>query len=94
MKEIEIFYLTGCPYCAIARRAVAALADQAPRYAALSLRWLEERENAALADSRDYYYVPALYCGGEKLWEASPSDNYDSVYAHIRDAFDRALSEE
>ena len=89
MKEIEIFYLNGCPYCAMARKAVTALCAESPELASVSLNWIEERENAALADSRDYYYVPALYFRGEKLWEASPTDDYETILAHIRAAFER-----
>lgn len=91
MKEIEIFYLNGCPYCAMARKAVTALCAESPELASVSLNWIEERENAALADSRDYYYVPALFCDGAKLWECSPGDNYETVSGRIRDALFSAL---
>ena len=93
MNELEIFYLTGCPYCAMARRAVDALRAEDPRFAALPLRWIEERENATIADARDYYFVPAGFLGGEKLFEASPSDDYDAIRSKLRGAFLRAIAE-
>ena len=49
MREIEIFYLTGCPYCDSARRAVAELLQEEPAYRGLALRWIEENEEKALA---------------------------------------------
>ena len=91
MKEIEIFYLTGCPYCGYARRAADELMAEDARYAAVPLRWIEEREHRALADSRDYYYVPTVYCGGEKLYECSPRHDYETVKNSLRAAFDTAL---
>ena len=45
MREIEIFYLTGCPYCNNARKAVAELLKEDPAYQALSLKWIEENED-------------------------------------------------
>ena len=91
MNEIEIFYLTGCPYCDNARRAVAELQQEAPAYRALSVRWIEENQETALADSYDYYRVPSVFFRGEKLYECSPLHGYGIIKAHIREAFDRAL---
>ena len=91
MKEIEIFYLTGCPYCGYARRAAEELLSEDGRFAALSLCWIEERENRALADSRDYYYVPTMYFRGEKLYECSPRHDYETVKNSLRAAFETAL---
>ena len=93
MQELEVFYLTGCPYCRNARKAVEELMAENLSYAALSLRWIEERQEPALADSRDYYYVPAIYCRGRKLYEARRSDGFDVIKAHFQAAFDQALSE-
>ena len=92
MREIEIFYLTGCPYCRHARKAVAELLQEEPAYGALSLRWIEENEEPALADSRDYYRVPSLFYQGDKLYECAPFQGYETIKAHIRAAFDRALA--
>ena len=92
MHEIEIFYLTGCPYCRNARRAVAELLKEGPAYGALTLRWIEEIEEAELANSRDYYRVPSLFYQGDKLYECAPLQGYEAIKAHIRAAFDRVLT--
>lgn len=92
MREIEIFYLTGCPYCVSARKAVAELLAENPAYQALTLRWIEENQEAALANARDYYRVPSLFYHGDKLYECSPLHSYEAIKAHIRDAFDRVLA--
>ena len=91
MDAIEIFYLTGCPYCDNARRAVAELLQEEPAYGKLALRWIEENEEKALADSYDYYRVPSVFYRGDKLYECSPLHGYGAIKAHIKVAFDRAL---
>ena len=92
MYEIEIFYLRGCPYCENARRAVAELLREEPAYEALRLRWIEESEEAALADSYDYFRVPSVFHHGDKLYECSPLHGYEAIKEHLRAAFDRALT--
>ena len=92
MREIEIFYLTGCPYCNNARKAAAELMAEEPAYGALQLRWIEENEEAELANSRDYYRVPSVFYAGDKLYECSPFQGYEAIKAHLKVAFDRALA--
>ena len=92
MHEIEIFYLRGCPYCENARRAVAELLREEPAYEALRLRWIEENEEAALADSYDYFRVPSVFHKGDKLYECSSLHGYEAIKEHLRAAFDRALA--
>ncbi len=91
MREIEIFYLTGCPYCERAERAVSELMAEQPAYRALTLRWIEENEEKALADSRDYYRVPSLFYDGDKLYECSPFHSYETIKANLKEAFDLVL---
>ena len=92
MKEIEIFYLTSCPYCINARKAIGELTEENPAYAGLSLRWINEQKERALAEERDYYYVPTFYHNGEKLYECSPRDDRAAIKAHIKAVFDKALN--
>ena len=92
MREIEIFYLTGCPYCESAKRAVAELLREEPAYGQLTLRWIEENEEPELANCRDYYRVPSLFYEGDKLYECSPFHGFGTIKDHIRAAFYRALA--
>ncbi len=91
MAKIEIFYLTHCPYCRKAKKAVLELCGENPAYGGLDIDWIEEREHPEIADARDYYSVPSVYCGGEKLYEAQPTHSYDVIKDSLRAAFDRAL---
>ena len=92
MKEIELYHLANCPYCKKARKAIAELADENPAYAGLRIRWIEENERTDIADSRDYYYVPTIFFGGDKLYEANPTQSYEDIKRCIREAFDRILA--
>ena len=92
--SIELFYLNGCPYCRKAERAIQKLYAENPAYAALPLRWIEEREESALASARDYFRVPTLFYRGEKLYEAELGQSEDTIREHIRTAFERVLSDQ
>ena len=92
MKEIKIFYLTNCPYCINARKAVAELCAENPAYRELKLNWIEEREQPEIADKYDYYSVPSLFFGDQKLYEAHFTHRYDTIKEHIRSAFEQVLS--
>ncbi|MBR5743474.1 MAG: glutaredoxin [Clostridia bacterium] len=87
MKNVTIFYLENCPYCKNARRALASLLEEKPAYAAIPVRWVEESRERELADRYDYYYVPTVFLGEEKLYEAHPSE----TYGDIREKLDAAL---
>ena len=91
MKPIEIFYLPGCPYCVKAKKAAAELLDEHKAYADVPLRWINEQEEVAYADRHDYYYVPTIFFGDEKLYEAQPGQNYEEIKDCIRKAFDSVL---
>ena len=90
MKKLKIFYLEGCPYCDNARRALQELSAEDPVFAAVEIEWIEEHANAALADQYDYYYVPAVFDGERKLYEARPSENYEAIREHLRAALTAA----
>ena len=93
MKEIMLFYLERCPYCNDARRALVELYGEDSAYSTVRIHWIEERRERELADRYDYYYVPTIFYGEEKLYEAKPSEDYESVKSHIRAALDKVRRE-
>ena len=93
MKEIELFYLTRCPYCKNAEKAIDALLLENPAYAEIKICRIEESEHPEIANERDYYSVPTVFYRGEKLYEAKPFDSYDVIKDSLRAAFDRVLSD-
>ena len=92
MKEITLFHLTNCPYCIHARHALKELAEENPAYGEIAIHWIEEREEAALAASFDYYYVPTVYYEGKKLYEADPSQGYAEIKNSLKAALDTVLA--
>ncbi|MFV0351071.1 MAG: glutaredoxin [Oscillospiraceae bacterium] len=71
MKELTMFYLKSCPYCKRAFGYMNELKAENPAYADIPLKLIEEREEAELANSYDYYYVPTYYMAGEKVHEGA-----------------------
>lgn len=86
MKEITLFTLKNCPHCLLAKRLLAELQKE-PRYAEITVREIEERENRAIADSYDYWLVPSFFIGREKLHEGH------AEYSDVKRVLDRALTD-
>ena len=91
MGQVIIFYLEHCPYCVKARRAVEELRADNAALNALDIEWIEESRQPDVADRYDYYRVPTVYVDGEKLYECSPSHDYDAIREHIRAALGKAV---
>lgn len=92
MKDVKLFHLTNCPYCIHARKAIEELVQENAEYGTIPIQWVEERQEPAVADSYDYYYVPTVFYGTEKLYEADPTQGYTEIKECIRKAFDTILS--
>lgn len=69
MKEVTYFYLADCPFCNAADRMLEELTAENPEFSKISLKKIEERENPALANRYDYFYVPCLWIDKKKLHE-------------------------
>ena len=93
MKEIELFHLTNCPYCINARKAIEALQAENPAYRDIQIRWIEESMEPELTKGHDYYYVPTIFWGGTKLYEAQPGQDYETIKANVRRSFDTVLKD-
>lgn len=92
MKKLTLFYLKDCPYCHNARRALRELEEENPAYASAPVEWIEESERPDCAARYDYYYVPSVFLGQDKLYEATPGERYEDCKAHMRAALDAALA--
>ena len=91
MKELTMFYLDDCGYCAKARQALDELFQENPAYAAIPLRRIEESREPALADTYDYYAVPSYFVDGKKIFEARLFMSHEDIKAGTRAALDAAL---
>ena len=91
MEKLTLFHLTDCPYCHYAQKALAELGAENPAYRAIPIEWIEERRQPDLAAQYDYYYVPSLFAGKRKLYEANPAERYEDVRQNLRAALDTIL---
>jgi thiol-disulfide isomerase/thioredoxin len=90
METLTLFYLRFCPYCRNAKRALAQLAEE-ENVRDLAVAGVDEAEDRALADRYDYYYVPSLFAGERKLYEAEPGESYEACKARLKAALDEVL---
>lgn len=93
MKEVTMFYLQECPYCANAFRAIDQLKAEDDKYKDVELQTIEEHENEALADQYDYWSVPSLFFGKEKQYECHFGAKYDEIYENVKRVYDKALED-
>ena len=88
MKTLTMIEMAGCPYCANAHRAINALKAEGGAYADVPVEYIDE--NAEPERTKPYagmyYYVPSLFVGGEKYYEAG--HDYETILAAVRVAFD------
>ncbi len=88
MKQITLIKIEGCPYCAAALRAI----DEVKKnYPPTELEIVDENLQPKLAERfSDYYYVPSMYVGGKKIYEAHPGESYDECLANVTKVFEVA----
>ena len=92
MSNITYFYMRGCPYCRYADRAIDELAQENPLYAELQIGRIDENNPPKdLTGYYDYYYVPTMFVGDEKIYEAHPGQTYDEVREAVRNVFEKAV---
>lgn len=91
MEKMTVFYLEGCPYCKNAIRAVKELRTELPGFASVEIDWIEERRSADVANRYDYYNVPSVFHGSEKLYECKPGDDYYTIKQQFTNAIESVL---
>ena len=92
MKKITMFYLEECPYCKNAFKAMDELKGQNPAYNDIEMECIEEHEHADIAEQYDYWNVPTLFVGDEKVYESYFGHNYDTIYENVKKALDLAIA--
>ena len=92
MKELTMFYLEDCGYCAKARQALDELFRENPAYAEIPLTRIEESREPELADTYDYYAVPSFFIGKDKLFEAHIGMRYEDMKREVRRVIEAALA--
>ncbi len=93
MKRITFFYLEDCPYCKNARKAIEELKKENPDYGPIEFDEIDEDKQPDLAKAYNYYYVPTMFIGANKLYEAHPEQTYEEIKAEVKRVFDAAIAE-
>ena len=91
MKKITYFYMSGCPYCKNADEAIEELIKENGAYAQLEFDRIDETREAERTEGYDYYYIPTMFIGEEKKYEANPMQDYESIKASVKEVMDAAL---
>ncbi len=91
MKELTMFYLDDCGYCAKAEKALEELCSANPAYRSVPIKKIEESKNPEIAEQFDYYAVPTFYDGDTKLFEAHLFMNYEEIRDEIKKVLDYAM---
>ncbi len=86
MAELIMFSLRYCPSCKKALQLIDQVKADQPHLAAVSIRQIDERKEKKLADTYDYYYVPAFFLGRAKLSEGTVD------YAAVKSILEQAYS--
>ena len=64
-----------------------------PAYREIEIERIAEEESPEVIANYDYYYVPCMFIGDSKIYEANPSQDYDDIKASVRRVFDLAIQE-
>jgi len=71
MKSLLYFKILTCPYCKAADGWLEELYQENPAYRDIPIRVVDEKAEAAFAETYDYYYVPCFFEGKNKLHEGA-----------------------
>ena len=91
MKKITMFHIDECKYCDFAKQAIAELRAENTEYEKVEIDMINEDEHPEIIENYDYWSVPSLFIGKEKIFEAALFMPYETVRDGVRLAFDRAL---
>ena len=94
MKKITMFHIEDCRYCDFARKAIEELRAENPAYKEVEIEMINENEHPEIIENYDYWSVPSLFIGKDKIFEAALFMPYEEVRDGVKLAFDTALRAE
>ena len=60
-------------------------------YAAVAIEWGEENEHPEISAKYDYYYVPAFFVDGVKVYESHRGEKYEECLENMGRVLEDAL---
>lgn len=91
MENVLWFYKKGCPYCRNAQKAYEELIEENPEFRQIIIKKVDEDIEVDFSNSYDYYYVPTLFVGDIKAYEAHPSESFNECKAKLHVIFDHII---
>lgn len=92
MKKVTYFYLPGCPYCRQADHILQRLTEEDPRYAAVEFERVNEMSEPEKVKGHNYWYVPSMFVGEEKIYEAQPGETAAQTHENVLRVLEAALA--
>ncbi|MBQ6314653.1 MAG: glutaredoxin family protein [Mogibacterium sp.] len=93
MKKITMFHIQECKYCDFAKKAIEELRVQHPEYRDVEIEMIDENAHPEIVENYDYWSVPSLFIGHDKIFEAALFMPYETVRDGVKLAFDTVLAE-
>ncbi|MBR2540071.1 MAG: glutaredoxin [Mogibacterium sp.] len=93
MKKITMFHIQECKYCDFAKKAIEELRAQHPEYRDVEIEMIDENAHPEIVENYDYWSVPSLFIGHDKIFEAALFMPYETVRDGVKLAFDTVLAE-
>ncbi len=91
MKKITYFYLTDCPYCKQADRAIEELKAEHLPYRSIEIERINENEQPDIVAKYDYHAVPCMWIGNDKIYEGRLFESYEECKKMVQKTFEAAL---
>ena len=88
MKKMYVLTTSWCPHCTRAKQIIEDLLAEHPEWQTVDLSIIdEEKEPEKMKPFFNYYYVPTVYVGEDKVFEGVPSDQL------LAEAFQKAMAD-
>lgn len=93
MEKLTWFYLDTCPYCSNAKKAYEELIAEHPGFGEVEVERINEAMHPELTEGYAYQYVPCVFLGNTKLYEAYPGEPFDSCKEGMEKALREAMKQ-
>ncbi len=87
VKKITLLKIEGCPYCKQAFKAIEKLKAENKNFADVEIEIIDNYSDLAKPFKQDYYYVPSVFVGNKKLYEAYPGETFEECFENLQRVF-------
>ena len=92
MAKVKFFYVSGCPYCAQARKAREELISENPAYGKVEFEEIDEGLHPEIAEHYDYWATPAMFVAEEKIYESHIGEKFEEAKENVKKVLEKALA--